>query len=326
MKSQRYRVYSEHLQEKFGGRVYKLPINLPGTCPNRDGIISEGGCSFCDPKGSGFECLPSSLEIKEQLERNIKFFRKKFKAEKFISYLQAFTNTYFPLAQFMEICEAATEGEDIVGLSISTRPDCIEDRYLDYLEELKKRKGLTIDVELGLQTVNYHTLSRVNRGHTLAEFIDASLRVKQRGLELVAHVILNLPGDDRLDVIESAKIISALSFDYVKLHSLYLVKQTSLGESYNRGEFELIEKEEYIRRIALFLEYLSPEIVVQRLVGKGPRKEQYFCNWATSWWKLKEELEDFLEREDTEQGRRFDYLNGKAIRKKFPDNGVLLNG
>jgi radical SAM protein (TIGR01212 family) len=317
MTKDRYRIYSQHLQEKYGERVYKLPVNLPGTCPNRDGTIGKGGCTFCDAQGAGFQCLPSTLSIERQIAENKAFYKKRFSVNKFIVYFQAYTNTYMPLDYFKSCIMAATKDPDLVGIAISTRPDCINEEYLDFLKEVEQTKNLEINIELGLQTVNYHTLGQVNRGHTLAEFIDAMLRIKKRGFATVAHIILNLPGDTMVDVIENAKILSALGVDYVKLHSLYIVTGTVLGRQYEEGKFSMITLEEYIDRVVTFLEYLDPRIVVQRLVGKGPQGDLLFCNWDTSWWIIKESIEEMLEKKDTEQGRMFNYLNGKALKKSW---------
>ncbi len=314
MKTGRYRQYSQHLMEKFGEKVHKLPVNLPGTCPNRDGSLGRGGCIFCDEDGAGFDCLDNTRSVKRQLAEGKAFFRRRFKAEKFIVYFQAFTNTYLPLDRFKEnLLEAAGE-DDVVGISVSTRPDCVNDRYLEFLAGIKEEKKLDINIELGLQTVNYRTLARVNRGHTLAEFIDAVLRVKKYGFEVCAHLILNLPWDDREDVAENAKVISALGVEYVKLHSLYVVRGTVLGDMYERGEISIISLDQYVARVALFLEYLDPAVVIQRLVGKGPQENLLFCNWGASWWLVKQKIEEYLERHDIYQGKRFDYLNGKAVR------------
>lgn len=314
MDNSRYNTYAEHLVRKFGHKVYKLPVNLPGTCPNRDGTLGTGGCIFCDEAGSGFDALPNTLAVTEQLNRNKEYFRHRFGAQKFIAYFQAFTNTYLPLDRFAANIRAAAETEDIVGISVSTRPDCISEQYLDILAAAAEKQGLDINIELGLQTVNYHTLKKINRGHTLAEFLDAVKRVHRRGFETCAHLILNLPWDDTHDVVENAKVLSALGVRYVKLHSLYVVRGTVLGDMYQRGEFHIISLEEYVRRVITFLEYLDPEVVIQRLVGKGPRDEVLFCNWDTSWWKIKTELERLLEEEDTWQGKKFDYLDGRALK------------
>ena len=211
-----YREYSQYLLETYGERVYKLPITVSdGGCPNRDGTVGTGGCIFCDATGSGFQCLPQSMTIAEQLAENKAFYKRRFHANKFISYLQTYTNTYMAFDRFQTVCQEATNDNDLVGLAISTRPDCVNDDYLAYLVELKNSRNLSIDIELGLQTVNYHNLVDINRGHTLAEFIDAQLRIKRAGLKTTAHMILNLPGDDMLDVIESAKVLSALGVVFV---------------------------------------------------------------------------------------------------------------
>jgi radical SAM protein (TIGR01212 family) len=315
MPEARYNVYSRHLARKFGGKVYKLPVNLPGTCPNRDGNVGTGGCIFCDVEGSGFQCLPNAYSVSRQLEENREYFSKRFNAKKFIAYFQAFTNTYLPFEQFRENILAACR-EDIVGISVSTRPDCINDRYLDFLLEVKHGKKLDINIELGLQTVNYRTLMRVNRGHTLAEFVDAVLRIHRRGFDVCAHLILNLPGDDMFDVVENAKLLSALGVQYVKLHSLYIVDNTVLAEMYKRGEFDMITLDEYVRRVVTFIEYLDPGMVIQRLVGKGPADSLLFSNWGVSWWKIKQLIEDKMEEMDIHQGSRFNYLNGSALRWK----------
>lgn len=314
MKAGYYNRYSEHLVEKFGEKVYKLPVNLPGTCPNRDGKLGLGGCIFCDNKGSGFDCLPNTVSIRQQLEENKVVFRKRFNAKKFIVYFQAFSNTYLPLDRFRENILEAAGVDDLVGISVSTRPDCINDRYLDFLSEVKENQNLDINIELGLQTVNYHTLDRINRGHTLAEFIDAVLRIKKRGFETCAHLILNLPWDEMIDVRENAKLLSALGIEYVKLHSLYVVQGTTLGDMYKRGEAEIIPLADYVERVAEFLDNLDPAMVIQRLVGKGPRADLLFCNWGLSWWLVKERIEDYLVENGIYQGRKFDYLNGKAVK------------
>ncbi len=313
-----YRDYSTHLQELYGEKIYKLPVNLPGTCPNRDGTLGTGGCIFCDEEGAGFESLPNYLSVEQQLSENKAFFTKRFNVRKFIAYFQSFTNTYVPLEDFKKNIIAASKEKDLVGISISTRPDCIPEAYLEFLQEIATERNLDITIELGLQTVNYHTLVKINRGHTLAEFIDAALRIKRYGFTCCAHVILNLPGDDELDVIENAKILSALTIDYVKLHSLYIVKNTVLGQMYEKGEVSLISLDEYIKRVIMFLEYLSPDTVIQRLVGKGPQGNLLFCNWDTSWWKIKGMIEDRMKEQGSYQGQRYKYLYGEGMRNSTP--------
>lgn len=310
----RYRVYSEYLKERYGEKVYKLPVGLPLTCPNRDGTLGVGGCSFCGEIGAGYENLPATMTVSEQLAANKAHIRPKYKAEKFIAYFQNFSNTYLPVAQLKTYVEEACQS-DVVGIALATRPDCVHDAYLDMLRMVKQRRGVDIFIELGLQSVNYHSLIQVNRGHTLAEFIDAALRIRRYGLETCAHLILNLPWDDRADVVESAKIVSALGIEQVKLHALYIVKGTRMAKQYEAGELALISKEEYVERVAAFLEYLDERVVVQRLIGRAPEANTLFSNWQTGWWKIRDEIEQTMEARDTRQGQLCRYLNGPAVRR-----------
>jgi radical SAM protein (TIGR01212 family) len=311
-----YNKFSDYLKSKYGCKVYKLPINLPVGCPNRNGPAGRDGCCFCGEEGAGFEMLPAHMSVSSQLEGNSRYIGKNYKAEKFIAYFQNFSNTYLPLDCFSQYMTEAC-GEGIAALYISTRPDCIDDRRLDFLARLKSEKEVDVVLELGLQSVSNKTLQWLKRGHGLAEYVDAVLRIKKRGLEVCTHMINDLPTDDRDDVIEGARLLSALGTDQVKCHSLYILDGTWLGESYKKGEFQPLAKEAFIERSIAFLEYLDPEIVVQRLLGRAPAERTLFCNWNTSWWKVQEEIESKMLLEGRYQGRCFDYLNGSALRKAF---------
>lgn len=308
-----YNKFSEYLKNKYGSKVYKLPLNLPVTCPNRDGKLSDKGCSFCGEEGAGFENLPSFMSVSEQLGRNSKYIGENYKSQKFIAYFQNYSNTYLPLENFkgyiLEACR-----DNIVAIYISTRPDCVASEYLEFLKQVKQEKSVDIVIELGLQTVNYHTLKQLNRGHLLAEFIDAVLAVRSFGLESCAHYILDIPMDSMEDVIEGARVLSALKVNQVKCHSLYILKGTELGDRYLKGEIVPVTYEEYIERAITFLEYLDPEIVIQRLIGRAPEERSLFCNWGMSWWKLQDLIEKKMTEEGRYQGKRFDYLNGRALR------------
>lgn len=307
-----YNTYANHLKGKYGEKVYKLPINLPITCPNRDCNIGSGGCTFCGEEGGSFENQPNILSVKEQIRNNKSHIEKRYKAKKFIAYFQNFSNTYMPLEKFKSYMNEAVI-EDIVGISVSTRPDCINDDYLIALKNLSDSTGIDISIELGLQTVNYKTLSKINRGHTLAEFIDAVIRIKKYKFRICTHIILNLPWDSMEDTIETSKILSALNIDEVKLHSLYLVKNTRMAEQYLNREFEMISMEEYMERVIQFLEYLNPHIVIQRIIGRAPEEESIFTNWDTSWWKIRDEIVNTMKSRGSFQGKKFDYLNGRAL-------------
>lgn len=308
-----YNTYSKYLKDKYGEKVYKLPINLPITCPNRDGTLSTGGCTFCGDEGGSFENQPNFMDVEEQLTKNKEYIGKKYKASKFIAYFQNFSNTYIPINLFKRYVRQAII-QDIVGISISTRPDCINNEYLAFLKEIQQEFNLEIIIELGLQTVNYHSLKKINRGHSLAEFIDSVIRIKKFDIRVCAHIILNLPWDSMLDTIESAKILSSLGIDEVKLHALYIVEGTVLGEQFKKEEFTLISKDEYKERVITFLEYLDPSIVIQRIIGRAPKENALFTNWNESWWKIRDEIVCEMENRQSFQGKLFDYLNGKAIR------------
>ncbi len=311
--STRYLKYSTYLQKKYGEKVYKLLINLPVTCPNRDGLVGSGGCTFCGDEGAGFENLAAGIPVEQQLSINRDRVAKRFNAQKYIAYFQNYTNTYLDYSSFVEAMTAACQPQ-VVELAISTRPDCLNSRYMDFLARLAETKGVNITIELGLQTVNYHTLKKINRGHTLAEFIDAVLECQKRGFATCAHLILNLPGELMEDGIENAKIMSALGVDQVKLHSLYIVKNTVMAEQYLANQLELISREEYIQRVIAFLEYLNPEIAVQRLVGRAPEENTLFCNWNTSGWKITAMIEEEMEVRNTWQGKKYTYLKGAALK------------
>lgn len=307
-----YYAYSDYLKNKYGEKVYKLPVNLPVSCPNR--INGKRGCSFCAECGTGFEAFDNQMSVVQQLERTKTHIEQKYHAHKFIAYFQNYTNTFLPVEKFREYLLEAVTVSDIVEIAISTRPDCISPEYLVTLEEIKKQYSKEITIELGLQTTNYHTLKDIDRGHSLAEFIDAVLMIQKFGFEICTHVILNLPGDNIDDTIETAKILSALQIPVVKIHSLYIAKNTRLCEAFENGTITLCSKEEYIKRLIAFLEHLNPDIVVERLFSRVPEKDAVFSNWGTSWWKLKDEVTSLMIEGDHYQGRLYNYLHGSALR------------
>lgn len=307
-----YYKFSDYLKTRYGEKVYKIPVNLPVTCPNRDGNISSNGCIFCSDIGAGFECLPNSLEVKDQLQKNIKYIGKKYNAKKFIAYFQNYSNTYLPIEEFKNYVYQCLIN-DIVAIYISTRPDCILKEHLEFLKQIKERCNIDIIVELGLQTVNYHTLKVLNRGHSLAEFIHSVINIKRYDITVCAHYIVDLPMDNIEDVIEGAKIISALGVDQVKCHSLYVLKNTKLYDMYKNNEIKIVTIEEFIDRTICFLEYLNPEIVIQRLIGRAPESDTIFCNWGMSWWKIKEQIEEKMSKMESFQGRKYNYLQGKGF-------------
>lgn len=310
-----YKEYSKYLKEKYGEKVYKLPISLKETnCPNRDGNLGFGGCTYCGDEGVGFENLSSNLSVKEQLLKNKELILKKYKAKKYIAYFQSYSNTYIPLELFKKYVNDAII-DDIVDISISTRPDCINRDYLDILQEIKNNYNIDITIELGLQTANYKTLNKINRGHTLAEYIQAVNLVKSYNFNICTHVILNFPWDTIEDTIETAKILSILNTDFVKIHALYIEKNTILAKQYLNKEFSMLPVEDYIEKTITFLEYLSPKIAIQRIIGRAPEEFTLFSNWGMSWWKIKDMIEQKMITENRFQGKLFNYSSDKALKK-----------
>ena len=297
----RYKIYSEYLKGKYGEKVYKLPVNLPVTCPNKKNGM--GGCTFCSEEGTGFEAMSSQKSVTEQLMVTKEKIEKKYKAHKFIAYFQNYTNTYLPLSKFENYLSEAATVEDVVEISVSTRPDCIHERYLESLKKIQETYGKQITLELGLQTVNYHTLAKINRGHGLAEFIGSVLMIQKYGFEICVHVIPNLPYDTLKDVIETARILSVLPISQVKLHSLYIAKGTQMERDYLDGRIQICTREEYYERLAWFLMNLREDIVIERLFSRIPEEDSSFSNWGISWWKCQEEFLTYMQEQDYYQGK-----------------------
>ncbi|MDO4311850.1 MAG: TIGR01212 family radical SAM protein [Eubacteriales bacterium] len=312
MKENIYYSYSEYLKNKYHEKVYKLPVNLPVSCPNR--LKNAGGCAFCAEKGTGFESHNKNMSVTEQLAVTKELVEKKYHAHKFIAYFQNYTNTFLPLEEFKVYIEEAAHFDNIVEIAVSTRPDCVSEEYLKYLKEVSDIFHIQITIELGLQTANYHTLNFMRRGHGLAEFIDAVLRIQRYQFDICTHIILNLPGDEIEDSIETAKLLSALKVPVVKIHSLYIAKNSLLCDWYKNGKITLCSKDEYLNRLIHFIEYLSPEIAIERLFSRIPKEDAVFCNWGTSWWKLKDEFEYRMMEQNSFQGKSFHYLNGAALK------------
>jgi radical SAM protein (TIGR01212 family) len=307
-----YYPYSEYLKNKYGEKVYKLPLNLPGTCPNRDGRLGTGGCDYCGDVGAGFESLSSELSVPQQLEQNQTYIGKKYNAKKFIPYFQNYTGTYLAPAKLESFVRSAVL-PDMVGINISTRPDCVSTETCAVLAKIAQSESIDITLELGLQTANYHTLKSIHRGHGLAEFIDAVLSIKKAGLSVSAHVMLDLPSDILDDAIETARVLSALAVDGVKLHSLYVANGSAYEAAYQEGQLALHSEAEYIARAVAFLANLSPDIYVERLIGRVPEAHSAAANFGVSWWKVKDDILKALKDQGLYQGANYNYLNGSAL-------------
>ncbi len=293
-----YRTYSTYLEETYGEKVYKVPLTLPTSCPNRDGRLGTDACLFCGDEGGSFEGLDAG-NLAEQFAQNAARIQKKYGHRKYLAYFQRFTNTYMPPEALEDVLSQVAQ-LPVEGVILATRPDCLPEEILDVLERF--HQTLPVTLEMGLQSANAHSLMRVGRGHGVATFVDGVLRAKKRGFRVCTHLILNLPGDDELDVKEGALLCNALEVDEVKLHALYIVEGTGLGELYRQGRLDVGTEASYQERVILFLRHLHPEIVVQRIIGRAPEEGTLFVNWNKSWWRIRDEIVDEMIAKGYRQG------------------------
>lgn len=296
-----YRKFSQSLVQRYGTKVYKLPLHVPGSCPNRDGKVSFGGCSFCAEGAMDFELLDAGLPITEQLEQNKAYMGKRYGAKKFIAYFQNFSATYRPLDELFSLMEQALV-EDIVEISLSTRPDCIDEDMLKAIKDFSRRHQVEVSIELGVQCLSDAVLISMQRGHDAQASLKAMKAVKDHGLILGVHAILNYPGMTRDDVKEMAFVFSEYGVERVKLHSLYVEKGTVLGKAFEKNEIDICSAEEYMERVLLFLGYLDPKIAIERFFARAPEETTLFCNWSRSWRYLMNELERIMEERNVVQG------------------------
>ena len=280
--------FNQYLKEKYGGRIQKVSIDAGFTCPNRDGSKASGGCTFCN--NISFSPYAMTKEtVENQINNAISFYKKRYKNIKgFLAYFQAYTNTYAPVHKLKEIYDKAMEYDEIIGMSIGTRPDVVPEEVLDLIATYTVKKP-EVWVEYGLQTANVVTLRNINRAHGVADFVDAVLRTKKRpNIKVCAHMIVGLPGDTYEDYIETAKLFASLPIDGVKIHPLHIVRHTVMEKQYARGEIKTLDLEEYAQIVADLLEILPEDIIVHRLTGEAPDDELIAPDWCSP--KRKQEV------------------------------------
>ncbi|MBO5925694.1 MAG: TIGR01212 family radical SAM protein [Clostridia bacterium] len=286
-----YRTLNTHYLDKFGSKVYKLSIDLGFSCPNRDGTISTGGCIFCSSRGGG-EFAERGESILSQLERAKFRVESKSKSGKYIAYLQAFSNTYAPISTLREVYYEAISPDYIVGLTIATRPDCLSDEVVDLISEINLIKP--VSVELGLQTVHEETATLINRGYPLTTYLDAVRRLKDKGIEVVTHIILGLPGESEDMMIETTRQVVDAGTDGVKFHLLHVIKGTRLADMYTRGEFECLSMQDYASILKKCIEILPPHVVVHRITGDGAKRDLIAPLWSADKKKVLNYLNHYL--------------------------------
>lgn len=274
----KYYSLNNYLRDTFGEKVYKLSLNAGFTCPNRDGTIDTRGCIFCSKGGSGDFAESASLSITEQIESGKKRVQRKLKSGKYIAYFQAFTNTYAPLDILREkFCEAIHH-KDIVALSIATRPDCLGEDVLKLLAELNSIKP--VFVELGLQTIHEESAKYIRRGYNLDVYDKAVENLKKTGVNIVVHIILGLPNETKVDMLESVKYVCDSGINGIKLQLLHVLKNTDLEKDYNAGKFKVLEFDEYLDIIKACVDLIPQNIVIHRLTGDGAKKDLIAPLWS----------------------------------------------
>lgn len=301
--NKRYHTWNYYLRNNFGQKIFKVSINAGFTCPNIDGKVAYGGCTYCSKEGSGdFAGNPKDDLIKQFT--NIKeMMHKKWPSAKYIGYFQAYTNTYAPLDVLKEKYETILAQEDVVGLSISTRPDCLEDDVVEYLAELNERTNLW--VELGLQTIHDKTSKIINRGHNYKTFLEGVEKLKAKNIKTVIHIINGLPGEDYNMMMETAKAVADLNVHGIKIHLLHVIKNTPMERMLEKNMMELMTQDDYVNLVCDQLEILPPEMIIHRLTVDGKKEDLVGPLWSLKKWEVLNQIDDTLKARNSYQGIKY---------------------
>ncbi|APW45832.1 TIGR01212 family radical SAM protein [Rhodoferax antarcticus] len=302
----RYRAWNEHIKARYGGRVQKVSVLGGFTCPNRDGLLSKGGCTFCNNDSFTPSYLEANQTITAQLDEGLEFLRRRYPGTPhYLAYFQSYSNTYGDIERLRACYDEALAHPAINGLAIGTRPDCLPDQVLDYLVDLSHSH--IIELEIGVESCNDTALARVNRGHTFATSVDAIERAAARGLEVTAHLLLGLPGESVQSMLDGARLLSALPIHALKLHQLQVVRGTLLARDWQRNpdSVPLLGEEDCISLLADFIERLSPRIWLQRVGSEVPPSQKLAPAWNLRLFELAPRITAELERRGTWQGSRY---------------------
>ena len=305
MEKARYNDYGSFLQQHFAGKVQKISINGGFTCPNRDGTVGRGGCTFCNNQTFNPDYCRSELSVTEQLQEGIRFFARKYPTMRYLAYFQAYTSTYDNIDRLIARYEEALSVEGVVGIIIGTRPDCMPPTLLDYLAQLAQRTLVT--VEYGVESTNDSTQQRNKRGHHYASAVEAITRTAQAGIITGAHLILGLPGESRNDMLSHATRLSQLPLHTIKLHQLQLIRGTVMGNEYeiHPQQFDIPDIDTYIDLAIDFTELLRPDIVIERFVSQSPAELLLAPHWGVKNHEFTARLLRRMRERDAYQGSRW---------------------
>lgn len=297
----RFHTWNTKMRQTFGGKIFKVMLDAGFTCPNRDGTIATGGCTFCSARGSGDFAGSRRDDLVTQFNTIRDRQHKKWPDARYIGYFQAYTNTYAPVHVLREYFETILEQPGVVGLAIGTRPDCLPDDVIEYLAELNERTYLWL--EMGLQTIHDSTSELINRAHDTACFVDALERLRQHNIRTCAHIIYGLPGETHEMMMETGRAVANMDIQGIKIHLLHLMKKTPMVKQWEAGLLRFLEQDEYIKLVVDTLEILPPEMVVHRLTGDAPRELLIGPKWSLNKWEVLNGIDAELKRRNTWQGK-----------------------
>lgn len=304
-----YYDFSTFLRQYFEGKVQKISVHAGFTCPNRDGVKGMGGCTYCNNQTFNPEYCDPKLSVTQQLEDGIRFFGRKYPSMRYLAYFQAYTNTYGELEHLKTMYEEALAVDGVVGLVIGTRPDCMPDALLDYLQGLNRRAFLM--VEYGIESANDETLRRINRGHDFATAVEAVRRTHERGILTGGHLILGLPGEERDELLRQASLIASLPLDMLKLHQLQLIRGTLMAREYEEHpeDFHLYEADEYIELAIDYIERIPRHVVIERFISQSPRTLLIAPDWGMKNYEFVARLRRRMVERNTWQGKAIEQMN-----------------
>lgn len=296
-----YNDFGSWIRRQFPFRVQKISVDAGFTCPNRNGYISHGGCIYCDNRTFNPAYCNRNRSIKEQIEAGKSFFARKYPEMKYLAYFQAFTNTYGSIDELKSKYEEALAVDNVVGIVIGTRPDCVSDEVLDYIAELNKQ-CFTI-VEYGIESANNATLEYINRGHSYECSLNAVRRTKERGILTGGHIIIGLPGEDKQESIRQASMISDMGLDILKIHQLQIIRGTKLASEYEKNHFHLYSVDEYIEVISEYVQHLEPKIILERFVSQSPKELLIAPKWDLKNYEFTNRLINYMNTTGAYQGK-----------------------
>ncbi len=303
IQNKRYNAFVHYQREKYGERVQKVTVDAGFTCPNRDGTVASGGCIYCNNASFNPGYNSPKKSIMQQINEGVSFLKRRYGAKKYIVYFQPYSNTYAPLDTLKQLYEEALGHPEVVGLTIGTRPDCIDAEKIDYLGSLARDFDITI--EYGLESISDKTLRKINRGHDVKAYLKALDLTANRGIKICTHIILGFPWEDKSLWMDTARWLSDKSFDFLKIHQLHIVSGTVMARMHRVDPFRLLTYEEYLEIVIEFLELLNPEIIIQRLFGEAPKEYLIAPKWGKRVPELQQMMDQKMEEKNTWQGKRF---------------------